>query len=186
VSAPQEAKIYGAMLLNNFRAFKDVVGDDVYARAIEGLPNDVSGEYAAIVPVAWVPVSTADAVFEAIAREAGEDLEDVFPRVIERGVEKTLHTAWRWVLRLATDRALISRTPRLFAKTYDRGRLDVDFPAPGRATVVLTMWPQTPKFRLLATAAGIRTVLRLTGRRDVRCEVTRTVDGAVFRASWVR
>jgi hypothetical protein len=181
-----EPRIYGGVLLNNFRAFEDVVGHDAFQKAIAGLPKTVADEYHAIVPVAWVPVSMADAVFAAIAEQAGLELDEVFPRVIERGLEKTLNTAWRWVLHLVSDRVLLSRAPKIFAKTYDRGTLEAEFPAPGRIVAKLSEWPDVPHFRLLATAAGIRTVLRLTGRRDVTCEVDRTPDGALFRGQWTK
>ncbi len=181
-----EPRIYGGVLLNNFRAFEDVVGSDTFRDAIANLPRRVADEYHAIVPVAWVPVSTADAVFAAIAKQADLELDDVFPKVIERGLEKTLNSAWRWVLHLVSDRVLLSRAPRIFAKTYDRGTLEAEFPGPGRIVATLSEWPDVPHFRLLATAAGIRTVLRLTGRRDVTCEVERTSDGALFRGQWTK
>ena len=82
--------------------------------------------------------------------------------------------------------ALLSRTPKIFAKTYDRGKLEAEFPAPGRIVATLTEWPDVPHFRLLATAAGVRTVLRLTGRRDVVCDVERTADGAIFHGRWTK
>jgi hypothetical protein len=188
-----EPSISGVVLLNNFRAFEQAVGAEAFAEAIRRLPPDVAEHYHALVPVAWMPTRVADQIFAAIADTAGQSLEVLFPAVIERGVEQTVKTIWRPLLRLFTDKAIISRTPRIFAKTYSRGRLTAEFPEnaddeAGTRTAVLTLsdWPDPPQYRLLAIAAGVRAVLRVTGRKPISVEFRRRRDGARFEVRWRR
>jgi hypothetical protein len=187
-----EPKVSGVVLLNNLRAFEQAVGADVYAQAIRRLPPDVAEQYHSLVPVAWMPTRVADQIFAAIAETAGEDLEVLFPKVIERGVEQTVKTIWRPLLRLFTDRAILSRTPRIFAKTYSRGRLVAEFPEQADdadtrlAVLTLSDWPDPPQYRLLAIAAGVRAVLRVTGRKPISVEFARRRDGARFEVRWRR
>ncbi|HET6582580.1 MAG TPA: hypothetical protein VFG69_04015, partial [Nannocystaceae bacterium] len=127
-----------------------------------------------------------DALFSAIAHEAGRTPEDLFPLAIERGVHRTLHTVWRALMHLQTDAALVKRTPSLFARSYSRGRLEAHFTGAGTAEVDLFDWPDVSRFRLIAISAGIRAVLRVAGRKDVNVAIVRTADGAHFTATWQR
>ena len=179
-----EVRISGAMVQSNVRAFAEEVGDGAVQRAIESLPHGQRDAYNAIARGDWVPASLVDAVFAAIAREAGEDLDRLFPRAVERGLELMLTTVWRTLARFATDRMLLTRAPAIYARIYDRGRLEASFPRRGQAHVVLRGWPNPPRYRLLAIAAGMRAVLRLAGRGRVSVTFERTDDGAFFFASW--
>jgi hypothetical protein len=87
-------------------------------------------------------------------------------------------------LRLTTDKALISRTPVIFGKSYDRGRLEADIPKPGHGEILLLDWPDVPPWPLRATRIGVQTVLSIAGRKDVRVECTRTAAGAHYIATW--
>ena len=186
-SPPSEGVcISGAMVLNNVRAFAEIVGQPTVDAALAGLPGELVNEFRAVVPAAWVPMRVVDEIFAAIALASGRDLEELFPLAVERGVEQTLTSVWRVLMRFTTDAMLISAAPRIFRKTYDRGRLSATFPAPRCAEVVLNEWPNPPKYRLLAIAAGIRTVLRLAGRVDPRTRISRTDDGARFEVRWSR
>jgi hypothetical protein len=180
------------VLLNNFRAFEEEVGPRAFARAIDRLDPEDAVEFHTLVPVAWMPSTVADRIFASIAEMAGQDLEVLFPRVIERGVEKTVKSVWRPLLRLFSDKAILNRTPRIFAKTYSRGQLTAAFPdvpaEPGVRIAVFTLsdWPDTPHYRLLAIAAGLRAVLRVSGRTPLSVDFERTTDGARFDARWKR
>ena len=181
-----EPMIRGAIVLNNLVGFEDVVGREVVARALGSLPGGLVEEARAIVPAAWVRAELVDALFSAIAHEAGRTPEDLFPLAIERGVQRTLHTVWRALMHLSTDAAIVKRTPSLFSRSYSRGRLTADFTGEGTADVELVEWPDVSRFRLIAIASGIRAVLRVAGRKDVRVTSERTSEGAKFRARWQR
>jgi len=178
--------IRGAIVLNNLVGFEDVVGRDVVARAIASLPTGLVEEARVIVPAAWVRADLVDALFSAIAHEAGRPPEELFPLAIERGVQRTLHTVWRALMHLSTDAAIVKRTPSLFARSYSRGRLTSNFIGDGTADVELVDWPDVSRFRLIAIASGIRAVLRVAGRKDVHVTTDRTSEGAKFRARWQR
>jgi hypothetical protein len=178
--------IRGAIVLNNLVGFEDVVGREVVARATASLPPAFLAEARAIVPVAWVRAEVVDALFSAIAHEAGRTPEDLFPIAIERGVHRTLHTVWRALMHLSTDAAIVKRTPSLFARSYSRGRLTSRFTGDGTAEVDLFDWPDVSRFRLIAISSGIRAVLRVAGRKNVEVTVVRTSEGAHFRAKWSR
>lgn len=181
-----EPRIRGAIVLNNLVGFEDVVGRDVVVRAMASLPAALVEESRAIVPVSWVRAELVDALFSAIAHEAGRTPEDLFPLAIERGVHRTLHTVWRALMHLQTDAALVKRTPSLFARSYSRGRLEVHFTGRGTAEVDLFDWPDVSRFRLIAISSGIRAVLRVAGRKDVNVAIERTTEGAHFTATWQR
>jgi hypothetical protein len=181
-----EPMIRGAIVLNNLVGFEDVVGREVVARALTSLPLGLVDESRAIVPSAWVRAELVDALFSAIAHEAGRTPEDLFPLAIERGVQRTLHTVWRALMYLSTDAAIMKRTPTLFARSYSRGRLTSNFTGDRTADVELVDWPDVSRFRLIAIASGIRAVLRVAGRKDVQVTTERTGEGAKFRARWQR
>jgi hypothetical protein len=88
------------------------------------------------------------------------------------------------LLRLTTDSALIARTPVLFGKSYNRGRLIAAIPKPGLGEIRLVDWPDPPEWPVRGTRIGIETVLRVAGRVDVRVEGQRTATGAHYQARW--
>ena len=81
---------------------------------------------------------------------------------------------------------------RVADKSYSRGRMVAEFPkqddaAEARmAVLTLSDWPEPPQYRLLAIAAGVRAVLRVTGRTPVSIDVARLPDGARFEVRWRR
>lgn len=88
------------------------------------------------------------------------------------------------LLRLTSDSALVSRTPVLYAKSYNRGRLVASIVFGGRGHVELLDWPDVPDWPIRGTQAGIETGLEIAGRRNVRVEPTRTRTGASFHVTW--
>lgn len=185
----EEPRISGAVLLNNFREFEAEIGSDAFRAAIASLPAKTVEQFHALVPVAWMECSVADEIFAAIAKQAGRDLEEMFPAVIERGVTRTLTTVWSPLLRLLSDKAIVTRAPRIFAKSYTRGRLEVTLGPrqdDGTRTAAFDLhdWPGVPKFRLLAVAAGVRAGLNKSGRNVLSIEHARTDDGARFSVTW--
>lgn len=185
-SASTAPMIRGAIVLNNLVGFTEVVGRDVVERATASLPEALRAEVGAIVSASWVRADLVDRLFGAIAITAKRAPEELFPDAIERGVYRTLSTVWRALLQITTDAMLVKRTPAVFARTYTRGKLSSKFLGESRAEVDLLDWPDVSPTRLLAISSGIRAVLKIAGRTDVRVTTERTTDGARFHARWVR
>ncbi len=174
----------GAIFLKNIEVFREVVGSAVVDRAIAGLPDPIRATYEGAVPVAWIEVAHIDAIYSAIAREAGREFDPLYREVVVEGVSRTLRTIWKMLLRLTTDKALVSRTPQIYAKGHDTGRLVTRIVGPGQAEIDLLEWPDVPDLRLQGIANGITATLLVAGREDVALDWERTDQGAHFRARW--
>lgn len=164
--------------------FRQEVGDAVVDQARASLTDRERDELESAVPAAWIPVTTIDTFYREIARQAGRDLESFYVSVVKRGISQTLRSVWKALLRLTTDRALISRTPIIYARGHSVGKIVSEITAPGRATVVLTGWPDMPHLRRLGVGAGIEAVLEMAGRKDVSVTFEETDDGAIYQARW--
>ncbi len=135
-------------------------------------------------PVGWLPIAVLERVFGETAVELGRTISDLHSEVARVSIERTMRTLWRMLLRLTSDQALISRTPVIYAKSYNRGRLLAEIPRSGHAEVKLVDWPTVPDWPLRATRIGIETVLRIAGREGVEVSYTRDATGAAYVASW--
>lgn len=162
----------------------ELVGAEVVERALGRVSDGVRDRYQTATAIEWMPIEVMEAAFSAIASEIGSDVASLHERVATVSVERTFRTVWRVLLRLTTDRALVSRTPSVFARSYNRGRLVAEIPKPGLGEITLHDWPNVPAWPLRATRIGIGTVLRLAGRADVRVEPARTPTGARYVATW--
>lgn len=162
----------------------EVVGKEVVAAALERVPVEIRTRYETVTAIEWMPIEVMEAAFAAIAAELGTDVASLHERIATISVERTFRTVWRVLLRLTTDKALVSRTPGVFARSYNRGRLVADIPRPGFGEITLLDWPRVPAWPVRATRIGIATVLRLAGRSDVRVEVATTATGARYVATW--
>jgi hypothetical protein len=162
----------------------EVVGKERIAEALARIPDDVRAHYQFATPIGWVPIADMESVFSEIAREAKKSISELHTEVARVSLEKTFRVMWRVLLRFTTDEALISRTPAIFARSYNRGRLESTFPGKRQARAVLREWPSAPEWPLRATRIGIETVLTLAGRTDARVKYTRTDDGAEYTATW--
>jgi hypothetical protein len=162
----------------------EIVGADQVQAALARVPPSLREQYTLATAVEWVPIETMETVFTEIARGVGTSVGELHERVARQSIERTMKTFWRMLLRLTTDRALISRTPVLFGKSYNRGRLTSEIPEPNVAEITLSEWPNAPPWPLRATRIGIETVLGLAGRKNARVNCTPTSDGARYRATW--
>lgn len=160
------------------------LGEDVVARAIASLSEAERVEFESLTPVGWIEVDFATAVYVAAAREAGRDVDAVHRDAVRAGVERTFRSVWRLILRMTTDHALVARTPLIYSKTHDLGKLTSRIAAPGRAELTLEGWPGADDFPLRGIAVGIETTLIVAGRKSVKVNFERRVDGAFFVASW--
>ncbi len=174
----------GAVFLRNEKMFREAVGDAVVDRARASLTEEQRDVLDSAVPAAWIPVTVLDTFYYAIGAEAGRDLHGFYPEVVKEGITATLRSVWRVLLRLTSDRALLRRTPLIYERGHSVGKITPRIDGPGRATVVLTQWPQMPDLRRLGVASGIRAVMEVAGRKDVTVEYDGTDDGAVYRVCW--
>ncbi len=163
---------------------KELAGAERMEAAIASLSSESRREYEALMPMSWMPVDTAHAVIEAVAREMGRPVSSLHAQVVRIGVERTFKSLWRVILRFTTDKALVSRTRLIYTKTYDRGSLSSDIVRPGRAELVLSDWVDAPKLDLEGLAIGVETVLKVAGRRNVKVNWERRPDGAFYVATW--
>jgi len=164
--------------------FREEVGDAVVDRAREALAPEHQQVLETAVPAAWIPAAILDTFYREIAQQAGRDLEEFYRDVVKRGISQTLRSVWRALLRLTSDRALISRTPIIYSRGHSIGKIEPRITGPGQAEVLLTGWPDMPDLRRLGVAAGVEAVMEVAGRKNVKVTYEGTADGAVYRVRW--
>ena len=111
---------------------RDVVGADTLLRGVERAPPVERAAVEGALPGVWVPIVSVERTFASIAEAAGRELPGLHLELARISVERALKTFWRMLLRLTSDEALISRTPVIFGKSYNRGRLVPSIVSPGR------------------------------------------------------
>lgn len=157
-----------------------MVGAEVLRESLASLPESQRSELEEVLPIAWVRLSSYNALLVEVARRTGRELLVMDAEAMRRGTERTFSTLWRVLLRFTTDHALIARTPTLYAKGFDTGTLTASVPERGRAVLELTGFPTITDVDLQGVRITIETVLRLAGRREVRGSHQRTPTGGVF------
>jgi len=160
------------------------LGPEVVARGLDGTDPEVRALVEQSLPGTWIPIEAVEHAFERIARAAGRDLPSLHGELARMSVERAVKTFWRLLLRFTTDEALVSRTPVIFGKAYNRGRIVPAITSPGRGEIRLVNWPDVPDWPIRGTRAGIAAVLTAAGRKDVRVEGHRTPEGATYIATW--
>jgi hypothetical protein len=103
---------------------------------------------------------------------------------VQRAGEKTLRTAWRMLLRVTADNALMRRAPILYSKWRNIGRLETKIVGPGRFEIFLTGWPGMNERSIRSLSVTIETVLRLAGRKTTKVQSQPTADGAKYLIVW--
>ena len=176
--------ISGATVTTTRRILGEMLGKDVFERALAKLPGEKREEYVGATALSWVPVDLLDEVFRLAAEESGHALKELQDEAVKRTQEELLHTVYRILMRITTDEALISRTPTFYSKTYNIGKLTSTFPGKGEALVTLSEWPSISDLQLHGLAMGIQTTLRVAGRKDARAIGKRTKDGAEYHCVW--
>ncbi len=151
---------------------------------MQRLPEALREEYLGATNLTWVPITTLERVVEACGLEIGRDPLDLNDEVSRIATERAFGTVWRIFLRFTSDNALISRTPIIYTKTYDIGRIVPAIPEQGSATIELLDFPDAPEFVVRPLGVGIETTLRCAGRTDARVSYEMRPGGAVYEAVW--
>ena len=180
-----EPRMSGSIVTEHRSLFDERFGAGFVAQALGAIDAEARREFEEARPGGWVRLSTVESVYGALAAALGRTVADLHVEIGRRGIERTLKTVWRMLLRITTDSALITRTPVLFSKSFDRGHLEAKIPTAGYAEITLSAWPDVGEFPLRSLCNGVGTVLRLAGRRDVDVRVAeRRADGALLTATW--
>src|SRR5690349_6353347 len=105
------------------RAMQELVGVDALTVAFARLPPELRETFEPVTPMTWVPVDDINAVVGRVAQHVGRDFDEFMDEAVQRAAEKPLRSAWRLLLRVTADRALMSRAPILYSKWRNIGRL---------------------------------------------------------------
>jgi hypothetical protein len=167
MSASDETRIFGAVLLEQRKVLRELAGEEVLASVIAGLPDDRREEYEGLTLLSWCRHATATEVVVRVGQALGKRPEAFQAEVVRAGVERLFGGVWKVLLRFSSDDALIKRTALIYSKACDRGRLAADQLGPGHVKLTLSQWPDVPDLAIVALAAGIESVLRTVGRKPL-------------------
>ena len=174
----------GAVFLRNVDFFRQEVGVETVERAFASLLDEQRDRLHAAVPAAWLWATDVDALYYAIADAADRELLSFYSDVVRQGIEQTLRSVWRVLIRLSSPRALLLRAPIIYGRGHSAGTITPEILGAGRARAVLTGWPGMSDLRRVGVATGIETLLSVSGRGEAKVEFEATADGAVFHVSW--
>ena len=174
----------GISVLDLRVGLEEVAGKDAVAKALASLPSETRRQFVEITALSWVPLATITRVVDATAEMAGMNPERLIDDAVRRAVERTFRTVWRLMLRLTTDAALIARTPVVYARSRNIGRLEARVLSPGKSEVTLADWPGVSARHVRTLGISIAKVMELANRKDVSVTSTPTADGATFYVTW--
>ncbi len=177
--------ISGSLVGQHRKILSALIGAEPLARALATLSAADRQTLDEVTTLTYVPIATAEALFEAVAREVGRDVPSLHEQVSRTSLEQNLKTIWRLLLRFTSDEALIARTPVLFTKAFPQGQMRPRMVAPHRAEIRIIEWPDMPEYAVRGTHVAVETVLRLAGRSSVKITTDRTSDGVVYAATWL-
>ena len=141
-----EPRLRGGILLDQITFIKREHGPAVVSAALRTLSPMVREEIEDALPISWLNVSSVTAFKSAIAAELGEAPIALNRRVVRGSIGETITTVWRLLLSQLWDSAIIKRTPILYSKAFDRGKLTVQTMTDGRAELHLAGWPDMPDY----------------------------------------
>lgn len=174
----------GVSVMDLFLALEEIVGKAAIERARAAAPPEVRRAFEGITAMSWVPNPALGRMIDEVALAAGVEPETMLDDGTRRAVNRSFKTVWRMFLRLTSDEALIARTPMIYSKSRNVGRLVSKIVAPGVASIVLSEWPEVTPRQVRTIGIGIAEVVTLCGRKNVRIESAKTQDGAEYRLSW--
>ena len=181
---PQVPCSAGIAILDGLRELELLVGMDVLNGARAQLSAEQRTEIETVTALSWIPVTTSAALFEAVARLAGRETEAMVDEITRRAVKRTFTTAWRMLVRLTTDEAMMKRAPAMYSRGRNTGVLSAGMRELGIAELELTGWPGVPERQVRVFGIGMQTIAQLSGRREVSMSFERTRDGAQYELRW--
>lgn len=181
-----EPRVRGALILEQIKIIEERYGRNCIDAALEALTPAQSEEVRGILAVSWVDVPLVTTFKSEIARHLGRDPLDLQREVVRESINQTVKGLWRMLLRQLSDPAIIKRTPILYSKTFDRGKLALEGLGDGKATFVLTGWPTMPEYDCVGLATGIESVLEYAGRTGATVTWQRQAPLVLFNAVWTR
>jgi hypothetical protein len=181
---PQVPCSAGIAITDGVRELADLVGQEVVDQALATLALDQRAELESATALSWIRVSTSAALFDAAARLAKHEPEPMVDEITRRATKRTFTTAWRMLVRLTTDEAMIKRAPTMYARGRNTGRLTAGMREPGLAALELTGWPGAPKRQIRVFGISMQTIALLSGRRDVAIQIEHTREGAQYELRW--
>lgn len=176
--------VSGTLIHSLVEVARERLGGDVVESGMRAAPSDTGPVVLGATPGHWVPVAAVEAAFESLAHAAGRDLPGLHVELARIGIERALRRFWRILLKITSDAALVSRTPVIYAKSYNRGRLVPAVLGAGRGQVELVDWPDAPEWPVRGTRVGIEAALSVAGRENAHAEVRRTPTGAIYTVTW--
>ena len=182
----EEPLVSSALVFDQVRLMRELYGAETVARAEASLPTALREELAAMAPGGWSSLDVARELKNGVASLVGVDPLAFQRDICRKGVERTLTTVWRFLLRQLGDEALSKRTPILYSRSFNRGSLALAGWRDGGADLELRGWPRMPEYDLVGLMAGVQMVLELAGRRDVKVTSARRAPVIVLHASWRR
>jgi hypothetical protein len=179
-----EPRTSSTLILDQIKLMTELYGADKVAAARASLPPAIREEIDALLPGGWCSLEAARELKTAVASLVDEPLMSLQRRIARIGIERTLHTVWRFFMRRLSDEDLARRTPLLYSRSFDRGELRFVEARPFEVHLELHGWPTIPDFDLAALASGVETVLSIAGRPEPHCFTSRKGRVVHLRAVW--
>jgi hypothetical protein len=181
---PQEPCISGINTESVVRSMREVYGEAAFSRALAALAPAQREEISEVHAMRWVRSATLDAMVEALADVVHRTPDSIWDELMRHGSERWFRFAWRVLLGLLSDDALVARSSIVFSRTRNCGELTGQMTSPGRADLRLREWPGVPARNVRNFALAIEAILTASGRADPRVRWERTDDGAHLTLTW--
>jgi hypothetical protein len=125
-----------------------------------------------ILPMAWMPVTLYTDLLEAIEQVLGHGDGTHAMHVGEATAARDLPERHRVFVQTATPANAVRRIPQLWSSYYDGSAATVHGPDDGTARVEIRGLAPAHRLHAMAAAGFFRTLVELTGARDVLATVT--------------
>ena len=181
---PNEPRLRGVILLDQVAYIRKTHGSAVVDAALQTLTPRDRQTIEEALPISWLRVPTVTAFKTAIAGKLGEDPIQFNRRVVRASIGETITSFWRMLLKQLWDSAVVKRTPIIYSKAFDRGKLELKTLEEGRAEFVLTGWPDMPEFDCAGLASGAEALLEYAGRGKTTVRWRREPPVVIFEAKW--
>jgi len=172
----------GVLAMRTF--FEKALGKHVVMEALASMSREGREAIELAGPLSWVPLEHVGGFNDAVARAARIDPDPLFERAVRHSTEQNFATVWRVLLRFTTDEALIARTPTMYARARNVGKLEVRSVGKGVAKIELRDFPSVTERNVRGLGISIETVMRMAGRKNARMVGKRVRGGADYDVTW--